>query len=209
MCVQNKCQDPCPGTCGQNAECWVVNHHPLCTCRSGFTGDPFIACTMDSKFNRFSPITIEDSTPCGQMLMINHSTCFPVILPVKENVCNPSPCGPNSQCKEVSGQAVCSCLPTYVGTPPGCRPECVASSECPTQLACKDYKCVNPCPSPCGLNTKCIVVNHSPICSCMPGYSGDPFTTCAPIPRKMFHHVSTIFNPCTRRTELPKSVDQF
>lgn len=100
------------------------------------------------------------------------------------DMCSPSPCGPNSQCKEISGQAVCSCLPTYVGTPPGCRPECVASSECPTQLACKDYKCINPCPSPCGLNTKCVVVNHSPICSCMPGYSGDPFTTCTPIPRK-------------------------
>lgn len=104
------------------------------------------------------------------------------------DMCSPSPCGPNSQCKEISGQAVCSCLPTYVGTPPGCRPECVASSECPTQLACKDYKCTNPCPSPCGLNTKCVVVNHSPICSCMPGYSGDPFTTCTPIPRKSKIH---------------------
>lgn len=108
----------------------------------------------------------------------------PIVVSQDVDICSPSPCGPNSQCKEISGQAVCSCLPTYVGAPPGCRPECVASSECPTQLACKDYKCTNPCPSPCGLNTKCVVVNHSPICSCMPGYSGDPFTTCTPIPRK-------------------------
>lgn len=112
----------------------------------------------------------------------------PIVVSQDVDMCSPSPCGPNSQCKEISGQAVCSCLPTYVGTPPGCRPECVASSECPTQLACKDYKCTNPCPSPCGLNTKCVVVNHSPICSCMPGYSGDPFTTCTPIPRKSKIH---------------------
>lgn len=113
---------------------------------------------------------------------------FPEIIS-DENVCAPSPCGPNSKCKEVSGQAVCSCLPTYVGTPPACRPECIASSECPPQLACKDYKCVNPCPSPCGLNTNCVIVNHSPICSCMPGYSGDPFTICTLIPRKTVHRI--------------------
>lgn len=114
----------------------------------------------------------------------NYIKFFPEIIP-DENVCAPSPCGPNSKCKEVSGQAVCSCLPSYIGTPPACRPECVASSECPSQLACKDYKCVNPCPSPCGLNTNCVVVNHSPICSCMPSYSGDPFTICTSIPRKI------------------------
>ncbi|KAI4480699.1 hypothetical protein M0802_014155, partial [Mischocyttarus mexicanus] len=151
MCVQNKCRDPCPGMCGQNAECAVVNHQPFCTCRSGYTGDPFSFCNLDTFME-------------------------------EKNVCSPSPCGPNSQCKDISGQPVCSCLPTYVGNPPGCRPECVVSSDCPSQLACKDHKCINPCPSPCGLNTKCIVVNHSPICSCAPGYSGNPFTVCTPIP---------------------------
>jgi hypothetical protein len=43
-CVRNKCQDPCPGTCGQNADCQVVNHLPSCTCRPGYTGDPFRFC---------------------------------------------------------------------------------------------------------------------------------------------------------------------
>ena len=105
--------------------------------------------------------------------------------------CNPSVCGPNSECRNNNGQAVCTCRTNYIGSPPGCRPECVASSECPAQLACENQKCVNPCPAPCGLGTKCIVVNHSPICSCMPGYSGDPFTRCTPIPRK--HWISKNF----------------
>jgi hypothetical protein len=43
-CMRMKCQNPCPGTCGQNAECQVINHLPSCSCPSGFTGDPFTYC---------------------------------------------------------------------------------------------------------------------------------------------------------------------
>lgn len=43
-CIQNKCRDPCPGTCGLNAECHVVNHLAACTCNVGYTGNPFSFC---------------------------------------------------------------------------------------------------------------------------------------------------------------------
>ena len=43
-CVNEKCIDPCPGTCGLNAECQVVTHNPICSCRRGYTGDPYQAC---------------------------------------------------------------------------------------------------------------------------------------------------------------------
>lgn len=114
---------------------------------------------------------------------------FTKITAVKDetslNVCAPSPCGPNSQCKEVNTQAVCSCLPSYMGSPPGCRPECTVSSECSSNLSCMNQKCVDPCPGSCGLNAVCRIVNHSPICSCNPGHTGDPFTRCFSIPRKI------------------------
>lgn len=45
-CINNKCKDPCPGTCGLNAKCIVVNHNPICSCTAGFTGDPFIRCVQ-------------------------------------------------------------------------------------------------------------------------------------------------------------------
>lgn len=45
-CMNNKCRDPCPGTCGQNADCGVVNHLATCSCRPGFTGDPFSFCRI-------------------------------------------------------------------------------------------------------------------------------------------------------------------
>jgi hypothetical protein len=161
-CVNNKCKDPCPGTCGPNANCQVVNHVPSCTCIPGYTGDPFRFCNLIPP----QPTLEEPINPC-----------------------QPSPCGPNSQCREVNGQAVCSCLPNYVGSPPGCRPECVVSTECQLTKACVNQKCVDPCPGTCGLNAKCQVINHSPICSCQSGYTGDPFTRCFPIPPRKLSRI--------------------
>lgn len=43
-CIGLKCKDPCPGTCGQNAECHVINHTPTCTCFERYSGDPFRYC---------------------------------------------------------------------------------------------------------------------------------------------------------------------
>lgn len=101
----------------------------------------------------------------------------PTQLP-KKDPCKPSPCGPFSQCRVVNGHAVCSCQANYIGTPPSCKPECVVSTECPQDRACVNQKCVDPCPGTCGLNARCQVVNHNPICSCNPGFTGDPFTRC-------------------------------
>lgn len=75
-------------------------------------------------------------------------------------------------------QAVCSCQQEYQGTPPNCRPECVVNNECPSNRACHKYKCTDPCPGTCGLNARCEVINHNPICTCSPGLIGDPFTRC-------------------------------
>ena len=92
--------------------------------------------------------------------------------------CDPSPCGPNSQCKDINHYAVCSCLSGYIGSPPTCRPECVTSSECPLNQACTNQKCINPCLGTCGIAADCQVINHNPVCTCRPKYTGDPFVAC-------------------------------
>ncbi|CAD6236859.1 GSCOCG00008267001-RA-CDS, partial [Cotesia congregata] len=38
----------------------------------------------------------------------------------------------------------------------------------------------NPCPGACGDMARCSVLNHSPVCSCPEGYTGDPSTQCTP-----------------------------
>lgn len=43
-CSNQRCIDPCRGTCGQSAECTVINHIPTCSCPQGMEGDPFVVC---------------------------------------------------------------------------------------------------------------------------------------------------------------------
>lgn len=111
----------------------------------------------------------------------------------KKNPCQPSPCGPYSQCRVLNGHAVCSCLIGYVGSPPGCKPECTISADCSQDKACINQKCQDPCPGTCGINARCQVVNHNPICSCTSGFSGDPFVRCIKEPSKNYFMKGYIF----------------
>lgn len=43
-CANERCIDPCPGACGLNTVCNVINHTPNCACRSGYEGDAFVQC---------------------------------------------------------------------------------------------------------------------------------------------------------------------
>lgn len=43
-CINSKCRDPCPGSCGVDAECRVISHAVSCLCRPGYTGNPFVQC---------------------------------------------------------------------------------------------------------------------------------------------------------------------
>ncbi|CAK1581918.1 unnamed protein product, partial [Parnassius mnemosyne] len=255
-CVNQKCKNPCPGSCGYNADCKIVSHALICSCPYGQTGDPLISCNplADTIIEYSSPC---DPSPCGLNAIcterngagsckcvdsyvgnpyegcrpecVINSDCPPTLacvqnkckdpcpgicalngicqvinhLPscycppgltgdaysyckeneevVKATPCTPSPCGPNSQCKEVNSQAVCSCQTDFIGTPPNCRPECTINSECASDKACKNRKCVDPCINQCGRNANCRVIAHNPICSCQDHFTGDPFTNCMPI----------------------------
>ena len=43
-CINQRCVSPCVGVCGISAKCDVVNHNPICSCPTGYIGDPFSAC---------------------------------------------------------------------------------------------------------------------------------------------------------------------
>jgi hypothetical protein len=70
-CVNEKCKNPCFGSCGPNTECRVVSHRPMCYCTAGFTGDPFSGCnriierkTLRNKMRKISAsqtiVTLKD-----------------------------------------------------------------------------------------------------------------------------------------------------
>lgn len=97
---------------------------------------------------------------------------------VVQNPCVPSPCGPNSECRDRNGIPSCSCLSLYIGSPPNCRPECSVNSECRSNQACINQKCKDPCIGSCGVAARCSTINHIPVCTCDEGYEGDPFSYC-------------------------------
>lgn len=167
-CMQMKCQDPCPGSCGISALCNVINHIPVCTCPEGYIGDPFTNCypkPPESMFlyNAFFYNNIYRKT-------------FVEEPPSLKDPCNPSPCGSNALCNN----GICTCLPEYQGDPyNGCRPECILNTDCPRDKACIRNKCKDPCPETCGTNAECTVINHIPMCSCLTGYAGNAFVLCS------------------------------
>ena len=64
----------------------------------------------------------------------------------------------------------------------GCR----SDSECPSQTACINQECINPCSvaDPCGENAKCQVLDTLPVrtmvCVCITGYQGNAAIKCTP-----------------------------
>ena len=121
--------------------------------------------------------------PHVRFYQINYQPYF-IFFPVPPRVepidpCNPSPCGSNAVCNRQRNAGSCQCIPEYFGDPyVACRPECVVHSDCPSNKACQRNKCIDPCPGTCGINAECQVRSHSPTCTCIPNYIGDPFTAC-------------------------------
>lgn len=170
-CISYRCRDPCPGSCGINAECRVEKHHPVCSCKAGLTGNPITRCF---------PI--------------------PEILP-PHDPCMPNPCGLNTICKIIHDRAVCSCLPDFHGDPQiGCQPECLINSDCSINKACLNRHCVDPCTLGhlCGVNAVCQVRDHTAACVCLEGFMGDPFLQCIQTPSvviPVYPNITT--HPCT------------
>jgi len=47
--MSEKCGDPCPGACGTNALCQVINHSPVCECHPGHVGNPYHSCRLPQR----------------------------------------------------------------------------------------------------------------------------------------------------------------
>lgn len=168
-CMGYRCRDPCPGSCGINANCRVEKHHPVCTCNHGLTGNPVIRC-----FPLPSP-------------MPEHDPCMP------------SPCGLNTVCQVSNGRPICLCLPDFQGDPQfGCHPECVLNSDCPISKACINRHCVDPCSiqNLCGIHAICQVRDHTATCVCPDGWMGDPSYQCLLPPPVSIVPDANISRPC-------------
>ena len=164
-CINNVCKDPC--ACGRNAECSIVNHRPVCTCKKGFYGDPEILCET---------VGCQSNDDCEETHECRQGTCTPV--------CGPEglPCGGNALCQGINHQYVCTCPVGLEGDPyVSCSSvECTDNSDCPPDKACVNKFCQDPCAieNPCTNSAECSVIGHEPNCKCPAGQEGDRGNSC-------------------------------
>lgn len=180
-CMGGRCSDPCPGVCGVNAICHVINHNPNCVCQQNHFGNPYVRCNIiQRKDGYFDQINLYLICPAGQMFDVKMFILEEEIVE-RTNPCTPSPCGDKAVCRAIGNHPTCTCFPFHLGNPPNCRPECVINAECPSSRACVQGRCVDPCPGSCGYSAQCRTLAHSPVCYCLSGFTGDPFSGCSQI----------------------------
>lgn len=165
-CTNRICRNPC--NCGENAECFIRDHRPVCSCRDGFEGNPYRRCRL---------VGCRTNSDCeSDEACINNNCISPCILN--------STCGPNGECYVERNQPLCRCRNGFEGDSYiGCNPiECRSNGDCPQDKQCRAHRCLNPCltGSTCGANAQCLVRNHIPVCKCEQGFMGSPYVECRP-----------------------------
>ncbi|KAI2804698.1 hypothetical protein BLOT_003686 [Blomia tropicalis] len=182
------CESVCKDfQCGINTVCRGSGHQAFCECRPNFIGDAY-----DPK-SGCQPIqhSCTDDSTCAEF-----QSCRRVLTGMKNctDVCVNIRCGVNAHCVGRSHQAVCECLPGFVGDATRqcqipAQHICQRNDQCPNDKKCvltnenvKD--CVDICYNHlCGEGAFCVSKNHRPHCECMAGYTriaGDSNGACAP-----------------------------
>merc|ERR1739848_734215 len=124
--------------------------NPICRCLAGYVPmpDTITGCKREC----------ERDPDCSAGFICQNYKCVE-----KPDPCDPSPCGPNTECMVTrSGNPICRCLPNYVPKPDtitGCGRECERDPDCNVNRL------------------------GNPVCTCIPGFSPQPdtITGCAKI----------------------------
>lgn len=157
--------------CHSTAVCQNTEGSFYCSCPHGLVGDPIgLGCKLPG--DCFADNDCPNSASCID------NTC--------RNPCDiPNTCGHNAECLVRNHIPECRCAGQSSGNPKiECiRFECNYHSDCGPSHACFDNKCVDPCsvPNVCGQGADCSSLNHSAVCTCQPGGTGDPNLGCTPV----------------------------
>lgn len=132
-CIDQKCVDPCSKSCGLNADCSVELHMPVCSCPSGYSGDPFVECILIRKSSTESltterltttEISSTEKSTTEELTTMKLSTDKPSTEKQPIDPCAALSCGSNAICLERNKNATCECKPGYNGNPnKGCTLE--------------------------------------------------------------------------------------
>lgn len=138
--LNRRCINPCQeDSCGENAECFAVNHGIECRCLSGYSGHPYVECRKELGCRSDSECNIDAACingkcqspcKCGKYAICdvtNHVAickCPPgysgdpsIACNPPTNPCVPSPCGSNALCELDRGNPICYCPKGLTGNP--------------------------------------------------------------------------------------------
>ncbi len=179
-CASGKCIDPCSlrAACGENALCSVVLHKPRCECPQCYVGRPHVRCRPSNDCDNVPtrPQVAEredcqDDTDCSDSTACVKSTgqCL--------NPCSSKSCDLNKQCIVTNHKPQCQCKYSLVInqegalTCPDRQVECRQDNDCPSNQACDQGRCKNPCDNQriCPSGKDCQVLNHKATCVCIEG----------------------------------------
>lgn len=192
LCSSKLCVKACrENSCGKSAVCLATRHRAVCSCPSGFSGDPMKECKSYECLHDEDCSSDEECNPDGKC----------------KNVCLGA-CGLNAICRSVNRSPQCTCPPNYLGNS---KVECTKTTAgsclrnpCGVNARCRDlddgsYECtcppgcagnpqrqcfcgtMEPCAyKPCGMNAQCrIGQNGEAQCYCPRNYpNGDPNIEC-------------------------------
>ncbi|RXG61182.1 hypothetical protein Avbf_05571 [Armadillidium vulgare] len=170
-CVNKLCYEACSlGICGENSECVIKSHRPVCICPPGMTGDPQSGCYKidieklstvkpDIEIVPHDPVQIEpisaESAEVLPPVEIHPTTARPEKIPSR---------------------------PPKVPTPPPIKILCARNDECPYDASCVNKLCMDVCfEGFCGEEAECKTINHRPLCVCPHGTTGNPTIKCQSI----------------------------
>lgn len=169
-------------TCADTAICTGRKHQPVCECPPGQTGNPNVAC--ETLRQPLEPECRSDQDCPSKLACFNNRCENPC---AKSNVCQS-----DQTCTVVDTLPVrtmmCRCPSDMVVDNSGrCvaikqnDPSCISNTDCSDPELCLRGVCVIACRvETCGVNAQCLSSQHRAICSCAPGYEGNPHIECSP-----------------------------
>lgn len=180
------CRKVCDAeTCAETAICRGQNHQPICECRHETTGNPYVAC---EEVRRPPEPECSSDQDCPTKLACFNGRC--------ENPCAKSNvCLPDQVCTVIDTLPVrtmmCRCDNDMIVDGSGrCvaikqnEPACRTDNECADTELCDRGVCVVACRvQNCGINAQCLSSHHRAVCTCAPGYEGNPHIQCSSMPK--------------------------
>ena len=194
--------------CGPMATCTPLHSSFLCTCNTGYQGNPPSTPCTPIPLDHCSGSPCGDNTLCHNLLSGHLCQCLPGFFSsshpthscqdVDECSFIPGLCGDNSTCTNTQGSYQCGCVEGYEGIPPTtpCTAVCLCgpNAKCERKgdievCTCREGYEGNPPTRPCqrasdcraekcGPNADCRATDQGVTCACKPGFQGDGYTGC-------------------------------